>query len=50
MLTDRSYISVSALKARLMADAVSAETVAVVDEVVTPPSANRTSSTLVVAE
>ena len=33
-----------------MADAFSAETVAVVDEVVTPPPANRTSSTLAVAE
>ena len=33
-----------------MADAVSPETVAVVDEVVIPPPANRTSSTLDVVE
>ena len=33
-----------------MADAVSAETVAVVDKVVIPPPANRISSTLNVAE
>ena len=45
-----SGISVSALKARSMADAVSPETVAVVDEVVIPPPANRTSSTLDVVE
>ena len=45
-----SDISVSALKARSMADAVSPETVAVVDEVVISPPANRTSSTLGVVE
>ena len=45
-----SDISVRGLKARSMAEAVSAETVAVVDEVVISPFANRTSSTLDVTE
>ena len=43
-------ISVSALMARSMTDAGSAETVATVDEVVISSPSNRTSSTLDVAE